>query len=176
MTFAFIDIIFAIIILVLAIRAAFIGLWEEVLGKLAIVIGLICAICFYKDFTGFIVKYINNSTVATIISFLCVFLAVYLIISLVKVFLSKIFNGSILGSLNHFLGFLFGCLEGFIAVALILILLNLQPFFDVSSILNNSFFYSIIGGFIIEPQRVITENIKIALNYSELTVKGSVYV
>jgi membrane protein required for colicin V production len=58
--------------------------------------------------------------------------------------LKGIIEGVSLGGADRFIGFIFGLAEGFVVVTLILFLLRVQPLFDESSILSDSFFARII--------------------------------
>lgn len=177
MTFAIIDIIFAVIILVVAINAAIKGLVYEILGKAAFVMGVLFAILFYKNFTSVMMKYITNQTLAALASFLLIFIVVFLIISIVKVILNKIFAGEVLGGLNKALGFFFGIIEGLLLISLIIIALELQPFFDVNSLFEGSVFHKMLNNFLVVPEQRISESINIAyssISNNSFRIKGYV--
>ena len=57
--------------------------------------------------------------------------------------IAKVFEWSILKSLDRTLGFIFGIVEGLAVVCLIIFLLTSQPFFNPENILNGSFYYNI---------------------------------
>ena len=57
---------------------------------------------------------------------------------------AKVFEWSILKSLDRTLGFIFGIVEGLALVCLIVFLLSAQPFFNTQTIFDGSFYYNII--------------------------------
>ena len=85
---------------------------------------------------------------ANIFAFVLVFILVFLIVKVIQQVVGKIFEGKILGQLNRLLGFAFGIVEGLAIVALVLIILTVQPWFDVSPILTGSIFYKIFQIFL----------------------------
>lgn len=139
MTFAIIDIVFLIIILVMAIKGAVNGFIAEVFGKAAFLVGLLVGVLFYNDLALVLVQWISVVFFAQIISFLLLFILTFLIIKVIQHVLGGIFKGDILGSLNRALGFFLGLAEGVLIVAVILLVLHVQPWIQVDSLLEGSF-------------------------------------
>ena len=81
--------------------------------------------------------------VEKVLGFISVFVIVFLIIKIIQVIISKLFSFSILKSLDRTLGFFFGIVEGFALVALIIFVLNIQPFFHANRLLEGSFYSNI---------------------------------
>ena len=147
MTLTIIDWIFAIIILIFAVTGIIKGFIDNIFGKLAVILGIILAYFFYKDVaTGFL-KDIKIPIAANVISFLLIFVVVFLIVKIIQMIIQRIFQFSILKSLDRTLGFLFGIVEGCVVVCLTIFLLDAQPFFDASKILEGSFFYNLVASF-----------------------------
>lgn len=151
MTFTFLDIIFIAIILLLSIICASKGFIKELFGKGALVLGIWIAVLFYKKLNPYIAKYIHIESVSIVLSFLLIFLVVYLIMMIIRQIVGNIFEGEIFNGLDKTLGFFFGVVEGLAFVAVILILLAAQSWFDVSKLLNGSFFYNMLKGIIATP-------------------------
>ena len=127
MTFAIIDIVFLIIILVMAIKGAVNGFIAEVFGKAAFLVGLLVGVLFYNDLAVVLVQWISVVFLAQVVSFLLLFILTFLLIKVIQHVLGGIFKGDILGSLNRALGFFLGLAEGVLIVAMILLVLHVQP-------------------------------------------------
>ncbi|MBR2362040.1 MAG: CvpA family protein [Spirochaetaceae bacterium] len=139
MTFAIIDIVFLIIILVMAIKGAVNGFIAEVFGKAAFLVGLLVGVLFYNDLAVVLVQWISVVFLAQVVSFLLLFILTFLLIKVIQHVLGGIFKGDILGSLNRALGFFLGLAEGVLIVAMILLVLHVQPWIQVDSLLAGSF-------------------------------------
>lgn len=139
MTFAIIDIVFLVIILVMAIKGAVNGFIAEVFGKAAFLVGLLVGVLFYNDLALVLVQWISVVFLAQVVSFLLLFILTFLLIKVIQHVLGGIFKGDILGSLNRALGFFLGLAEGVLIVAVILLVLHVQPWIQVDSLLAGSF-------------------------------------
>ncbi|MBQ0051329.1 MAG: CvpA family protein [Treponema sp.] len=144
MTFSFIDIIFLVIILFFALTAMAHGLIKEVFGKLAVIAGLFVAFYFCGMFSSYFKNIIDNPTVDVVLSFLSLFIVTFIVVKIVQIILGLIFSGEILGSLNRVLGLFFGLIEGALVVCCILILLQAQPWFNASAVVEKSTVASIL--------------------------------
>lgn len=159
MTFTFIDLIFAIIIFALAIAGVVKGFVAEFFGKAAFVLGLVVAVIFYSKLYPFVAKWIHVDFFAQAAAFILLFIATFLLIKIVQQIIGGFFQGEIMSGLNRALGFFLGLFEGLLIVAVILILLNAQSWFDVSSLLEGSFFAKIMSGIIAQPVQYMSERI-----------------
>ena len=65
----------------------------------------------------------------------------------VQMIVSKVFEWSILKSLDRTLGFFFGLVEGAVVICLIILLLDAQPFINVNSLFDGSFYYNLVSTF-----------------------------
>lgn len=156
MTFSFIDVIFIIIMLLFGVICAAKGFIKEVFGKGAIVLGIWFAILFYKKLVPYVSKYIDFKFLSIAIAFLLIFLVVYLVMMIIRQLVSSIFENEIFSSLDKVLGFVFGVLEGLAIVAVILIILSGQTWFDVSKLLDSSVIYKLLKGIIAVPVQSFT--------------------
>lgn len=166
MMIAPIDIVFLLIILLCSVLAAMNGFLNEVFGKAAPVVAVWVALIFYKPLVLPIQQYVKNPTVSVILAFVLVFVMAFIVVKLMQSVIKNIFGGEIFTQLDRFLGVIFGIIEGVAVVCVILILLRLQPWFPVSSILEKSFFDSMLNPFVREPlngfiQSVNSKNIVI---------------
>ncbi len=167
MNLPIIDFIFIGIIVLCAIIALIRGFINEIFGMGVPIASAWLAILLYKFLLPTFSSFIKTYILAVIVSFLVVFIATFLVLKIIQVILKKIFEAKILSSLDRFLGFVFGLIEGFAFVAIILIILTAQPWFDVSSLLNGSIFYKLLSKIIAVP----VENVVNAVNSINATNK-----
>ena len=154
---AIIDLVFLGIILLFTVVAAIKGFVKAIFGKLCWIVGLICSFLFYKTAMPVTTQYIENPTLAIIVSFIAIFIVVFLVIKIVEVIISHIFKGEILRSLDHALGAFFGFAEGLAIVFVLLFILTQQPWVDVSSLIGDSFVYSLLAPFVQGTQEMISK-------------------
>ena len=144
MSFTVIDWVFSIIILTFAVSGVIKGFIDNVFGKIAFIAGIILAYLFYGDIAEGLLKDIKVQFAAKIIAFLLVFVVTFLIIKLVQMVVAKVFEWSILKSLDRTLGFIFGIVEGAAVVCLAVFLLTVQPFFTVEGLFDGSFYFNLV--------------------------------
>lgn len=146
-----IDVVFLLIIFLFAVLAGINGFLNEFFGKAAPVVAVWVALILYKPLVFPIQQYVKNMTVSVILSFTLIFVMAFIVVKLLQSMMKNIFGGEIFIQLDRFLGFLFGIIEGFAIVCVILILLRIQPWFSVTSILERSIFDSMLNPFVREP-------------------------
>lgn len=144
MTLPPIDIVFFLIVLVFAVIGAVNGFLNEVFGKAAPVVAIWGAVLFYGRLVEPIERHIRVHLVAVILAFLSIFIAVFIVVKLVQILLRNVFRGEIFKSLDRFLGFAFGIVEGVAVVAVVLIVMRAQPWFNTDSLLEGSFFGNVL--------------------------------
>jgi membrane protein required for colicin V production len=148
MEFAGIDIVFGIIVLILAFRAAIRGFVKELLGTAALFLGIIVAVLFSGLVAQTIDQYFGPSIWSQVIAFLVLFLVVYLLVKIFESALNKLIERIHLDQLDHALGFFLGIVEGLVVVFIILLLVQIQPFFDPEAIIDGSVFARIMLPFL----------------------------
>jgi membrane protein required for colicin V production len=146
MHLAVIDIIFIVLISILAIRGYLRGLITEIMSMAAIVLGMLAALCFYRNGGEFVRNRFmpDLKTIPEIIAFVVLFLIVFLVIKILERILKDIVEGIRLGGADRILGLLFGFAEGMIVVSLVLFLLRIQPLFKPEPVLSDSYFASVL--------------------------------
>ena len=159
MTFAFIDIVFAIIILAIAISATVKGFIAELFGKAAFILGLVIAVMFYGKLYPYIVKWVSVVFFAQAIAFILLFVATFLLLKIIQHVIGSLFQSDIMSGLNRAMGFLLGIIEGLVIVSVILVVLNTQPWFDTTGLLADSFFARILSGIISQPVEYVNQRI-----------------
>lgn len=151
MNLAYIDIFFLVILIFTVINAAIKGFIHEFFSKAAFILGIFLASGFYSKLSVYIIKGVKIEILSKIISFLIIFIVVYIVMRLVQVIVKKVFSGEIMSGLDHSLGVFVGIAEGLAIIALILVVLYIQPWFDVSELLQKSIFHKFLGGILSSP-------------------------
>ena len=148
MAFAGIDIVFAIVIVILAIRAAIRGFVKELMGTAALFLGIIVAVLFSGAVAQLIEQFMGVTVWSQVIAFLVLFLLVYLVVKIFEGALNRLIERIHLNQLDHALGLFLGIVEGILVVFIILMLIQIQPFFDKETMLSGSLFARILLPFL----------------------------
>lgn len=141
-----IDIIFAALIVLMAIHGFVNGFIEELFSWATMVLALGAAVFLYSSGAAFIrtKAMADLRYVPEILAFIAIFLLVMIVLKLLERLLKDVVEGMRLGGANKFLGAIFGLLEGFAIVAILLFVLAVQPLFDASAVIGDSFFAEIL--------------------------------
>ncbi len=158
MSLPLIDFIFVVILVVFALLAYLKGIIGELFDKGAPIIGLWFGILFYKRLADSLHPYIGVQFVCNGIAFILIFVLVFIIVKILQQILQTLFSGRIFRQLDRTLGFLFGLIEGFAVIAIILLVLRFQPWFDVREMLEASIFYKFLGKIIVTLQSAPVNN------------------
>lgn len=156
MTLTLFDVALLVLIVLVVIKVTITGFITEFFSKAAVIIGTMGAILFYLKLAPYIVKIIGPDVFPEIIAFLIIFLSLYLMVKLIQQLVGSAFQGETMTNLDRALGFFLGIAEGFLVVIVVLILIQKQPWFDLSSLTKNSLFTSILEPFLSEGQGFIT--------------------
>ena len=137
-----IDWIFISLTLLMVIHGYVKGFVEELFSWAAIVLAIWAAIILFPAGGAFIrTKTMENiRVVPELLAFIAIFLIIMFVVKALERVLRDVITGANLGGLNKFLGAVFGVIEGFAFVALIIFVLSVQPLFNASKILDSSFF------------------------------------
>lgn len=120
-----IDIILASLIVYGIVRGLFRGLFVEVAGLLALVVGTYGAIHFSNYAGEFLVQHVDwNKNTINVTAFIVTFVVIVLAISLAGKALTKLASFVFLGALNKILGGLFGGAKVALILSVLLLLLN----------------------------------------------------
>jgi len=142
LSFSAIDITFIGLIGLFMIRCYLKGFISELLSMAAIVLGLLASLYFYKNGGIYIRERfaMDIKIVPEVIAFIALFIIVFIVVKLLEILLKGIIENVRLGGVDRFLGILFGIAEGLAVVSLLLFLLKVQPLFDPTRLLEDSFF------------------------------------
>ena len=152
LTFAYIDIFFAVIILVATIRCVVRGFIAEFMSMAAVILGILAAVLFSAQAAKLLDKWFTASPWNQLIAFLVLFLVVYLIIKILQNALHNIFDKLNLERLDKALGLFLGLVEGVLAVAVLLFIAGwLESIFQIplSSFTQKSFFAMLLNPLIL---------------------------
>ncbi len=140
MSFTTIDIIFASVVLILVVRCALRGFVEEFMSVAAITLGLIVAILLYPRGAVYIKNKMNINILPEVLAFAALFIGIFIVVKIFEHILRDIVQRVELGSVDRFLGIIWGLVEGLLVVALAIFVLSVQPLFDPSPLLGKSLF------------------------------------
>lgn len=141
------DIVLLLVIFFFIIKVTLSGFVAEFFSKAAVVLGGISAVVFYHSLSTHIEPIIGPHAYPGLVSFLIIFLVVYLLVKIIQRIVGSAFQGDSMVNLDRSLGFFLGIAEGLLVVALIIIILNDQPWFNITNLTEGSFFYRIFRPF-----------------------------
>jgi len=102
------------------------GLAKQIIGLLAVIIGLILAVHYYNSAADLLIKVINNRMISNLLAFLGIFFVVVSVGAVISWSLSKIIKGP-LKFVNHILGAALGILKGILICGVIVFALLIFP-------------------------------------------------
>ena len=140
-----IDVFFAIILLFFSVKCALTGFVAEIMKKMAVVLGILCAFLFSptiaKLFQGAVQNPFLAQVCAIALIFIIVFPAIHILMQIIGTVLRSV---KILASLDKTLGFFFGIIEGFIVIILLLLILYVAELAGITDLCSKSFFFNLI--------------------------------
>ena len=144
------DIIFTVFVMLFTIRGALRGFLDELLSIAFLVLGLWGGALFYKQGADLIRTKIPEDIrfLPEILAFGAVFCIIFVGVKVLELLVKDILMHIKLGIVDRVLGVFFGLIEGLVLVTLMLFLLNIQPFFDTQSLVNESIFAEFLMPFI----------------------------
>ncbi len=156
-TFSFsnFDIFLLVVILFFIVRCTIKGFVDEFFSKTAVIGGGIAAVLFFRSLSPFVEKVTDANPLSGIISFLLIFIAVYFVIKIIQRIVNRAFENESMRNFDRALGFFLGVGEGLLFCAVIIVVLTLQPFFDVSFLLSDSFFAAVFKPFTMRTPDVL---------------------
>ena len=132
------------ILLAILILAGFRGLMQGIVKELstiaAPVAGVAAAVFLYKWGADVLRAQFKLQFAPEIVACIALFVLAFIIVKIIAKIVSDGLEGAHLDNLNKALGFVAGLIEGLVVVALILIVLQMQPLFDVKKLLSGSIF------------------------------------
>jgi len=148
-----IDIIFIILIALMFIHGFIKGLITQIFSWAALVLSIWAAILLFPAGGAFIRERVmeNIRVVPELLAFIAIFLIIMIAVKFVERILRSVVEGARLGTVNKFLGAIFGAIEGLALTALVIFVLRVQPLFDASALVEGSIFDEFLSPFIRIP-------------------------
>lgn len=144
-----IDWIFSAVVIVLAARCFVRGFVHEVLSVASIAVGILAGLLLSNTVITQLLPKVGATSLPYqaqyIIAFLACFIVGFLIMKIIERMLREGLEASSLDIFDRVLGLVLGVGEGFIVVGLFIVILQIQPVFDVSGLLSNSLYVRLIG-------------------------------
>jgi membrane protein required for colicin V production len=130
------------------------GLVGELFSWAALVLSGWAAILFYPAGAVFIRNNFmqNVRAVPEILAFIAIFLIITFFVKMLGGVLKSVIEGVRLGFVNKIFGAIFGMVEGFAFTLLILFVIKVQPLFNSSKLIGESFFADLLLPIIKLPQ------------------------
>jgi membrane protein required for colicin V production len=137
-----IDVVFLVLFGLLTLRASLRGFTGEIFSLASFALGLVAAIFFFKAGAAFLRTMILKDIpiLPEIMAFIILFIIVFIVGKILERIVKDIMDRLKLGGLNSFLGFILGMVEGIALIALILVVLSIQPLFDPQPLFAESIF------------------------------------
>lgn len=124
MNIAILDGIVIAVVLISAVLAMFRGFVREVLSIAAWVAAAILAYAFYEELLPYVSEYVQNPTVAAVLSAAAIFLVALIVVSLITMKISDFVMDSPVGPIDRLAGFLFGVARGLLLAVVALLFFN----------------------------------------------------
>ena len=105
------DIILLVILILTAIVGVFKGLVKQVIGLIAVILGLILASLFYEQAAGIFETFIHNVLLCNFLGFLLIFVVVLIAGAVIGHLITKVMKGP-LALANRLFGGVFGAVKG----------------------------------------------------------------
>lgn len=132
------DIVFLVLLLIVAVRAGLRGFVKELLSMAAVILGIAVAVILSGTAATYLEPYVGAGVLAQIIAFLALFLVVYVVVKIFEGALDKLIERIHLESLDHALGLFLGLLEGTLAIFVLILVLQFQPLIALDDALADS--------------------------------------
>jgi membrane protein required for colicin V production len=146
--YAPIDFVFGVVVVLLAIRAAFRGLVTELLSILAVLLGIAAAVLFSGVVAGLLEPYVGATGWTLVLAFVAVFVVVFLLVKLFETALKGLIERIHLNTLDHALGLILGVVEGVLLSYIVILIIDVQPLFDPQLLLADSLFARLLLPFL----------------------------
>ena len=140
--FSWLDIVFICFISMMLLHGYLRGLIRSLFSWAALILATWAAVLLYPAGGAYIrtMAMENVRVVPEVLAFIGIFLVIMFGIKILERTLGGIIAGVNLTGVNRILGAAFGIIEGLALTALVVFVLEIQPLFDSSAIIENSFF------------------------------------
>ncbi|MCX7026333.1 MAG: CvpA family protein [Spirochaetes bacterium] len=140
------DWIFTGVVILLAVRCFARGFVQEILSVASYAFGLLAGLLFSNKAIELADKQFGLSgispTIQYVVAFVICFIAGFLVMKLIEKLIREGLEAANLDIFDKVLGLGLGIAEGLVVVSFILVVMEIQPFFDASKLLSESLFAS----------------------------------
>ena len=163
---AVIDIVLFIVLILLTIRGFIRGFIREFFSLGAPALGILAGFLLNKNGAEFLrTRYFANiRAIPEILAFIAIFLIVFIVCKIIQKIVLDVVSGMNLTTIDKVLGCIFGLVEGFLAAALVIFIIKIQPLFNSSEFLTESIFGRIILP-LISPKEAIQNSAALLFPY-----------
>ena len=127
MNFNWVDLILLVILGLTVLFGVMRGFVRQIIGILAVIVGLILAVNYYLVVSDFFSRWISSSTLSNFVAFIGIFIAVLCLGGILSFIFSKVIRGP-LKFVNHALGGGLGLLKGLLICGVIVFAMLVFPF------------------------------------------------
>lgn len=127
MNFNWVDLILLVILGLTVLFGIMRGFVRQIIGILAVIVGLILAVNYYFVVSDFFSRWISSSTLSNFVAFIGIFIAVLCLGGILSFIFSKVIRGP-LKFVNHALGGGLGLLKGLLICGVIVFAMLVFPF------------------------------------------------
>lgn len=145
MTITVFDAVLLVLVMILTVRGAIVGFVSEFFSKAAVILGTLAAVLFYRKLSPYVSDALGPDIYPQAVSFLVIFLVVYLVVKLFQHLAGTAVQGDTMTSLDRALGVFLGIAEGVVLVAVIIMFLRAQKWFDAGVLLDGSLIDRLVG-------------------------------
>lgn len=148
MDFVAIDVVFALILVFTTLRAAIRGFVTELLSMASLILGIAAAVLFSGVVGASFDRFLGESAWSQVAAFLAIFLGVYIVVKIFENALHRLIEHIHLESLDHALGLFLGVIEGLLVTFVLILIIQVQPFFSPDRVLDGSVFARLLVPFL----------------------------
>ena len=140
MDFVAVDVVFALILVFTTLRGAIRGFVTELLSMASLILGITAAVLFSGIVGAYLNRWLGESAWSQVAAFLAIFLLVYILVKIFENALHRLIEHIHLENLDHALGLFLGVIEGLLLTFVMILIIQIQPFFPPDRVLEGSVF------------------------------------
>ena len=158
-----IDIIIIIVVLIFCIKGYIKGFVNEIFNLIIIILGLTGSFFFYKTLSSTVFTFIENSALASIISFISIFILITVILIIIRNAVTKVVDSFNLTNADYLLGLLIGFIKGALLIGAILIFLKNHPVMKLDLAIDNSLIYPFLEKIFFTGLSILPDSLEITI-------------
>jgi membrane protein required for colicin V production len=155
-----IDIIVCIILLVFAVRGVTKGFVHELFSLIIIVSGLALAVVFYRPFSSVVRIFVENDDLASILSFIALFVGATLVLVVIRNALSGLVESLNITDVNAALGLVVGVSKGALLCSVLLVFFTYRRVLNLHRVIDDSFLFPYLKRFLLAILSLLPDTIQ----------------